>query len=188
MAKKSANQKLKNGGHLLTDTAGQPILCCQCGAVIFSRCRYGADRSASALPGSSARSVRPEAEQMSDLEPKTTGVTSHDSPTVIETRTVSILSSQAVRNSLECLDLKNRLKIRLILCYFLTSTLAFCVASCFALILLKAYGYETSDSFLQWLGGVTIAQVALLLGVFVQAVWQQENQTHSKSSNNRPAA
>jgi len=38
-------QQLNRGGHLLTDSAGNPAFCSQCGAVIFTTEGYGADKS-----------------------------------------------------------------------------------------------------------------------------------------------
>ncbi|MGP8199785.1 MAG: hypothetical protein ACLQU4_09825 [Limisphaerales bacterium] len=73
----------------------------------------------------------------------------------------------------ELLELKNRHRIRLMICKFLIFALGFSIVCCFLLIFLfLATGHELSESFLQRLCGVTIAQAAVLLAVFVRSVWR----------------
>jgi hypothetical protein len=73
----------------------------------------------------------------------------------------------------ELLELKNGHRIRLMICKFLIVALGFSIICCFLLIFLfLATGHQISESFLQRLCGVTIAQAAVLLAVFVRSVWR----------------
>ena len=73
-------------------------------------------------------------------------------------------------------ELQNRLYIRSWICRFLIQALGFSIVCCFCLILLNGFrlwGFQMDGSLLRWLCGATIAQIAVLLGVFVRAVWQK---------------
>ncbi len=93
---------------------------------------------------------------------------------VVEATAVPTPSPQA--NS-DLLDLKNRLHIRLMLCAFLMLALGYSIHRCFSLIFFYLqHGHQTSEGFLKWLCWVTIAQIAILLGVFVRAVWPKNKE------------
>jgi hypothetical protein len=73
------------------------------------------------------------------------------------------------------LELQNRAQIRFIICVFLLLALGFSIVCFFGLILLNGFhtwGFHMDDSFVKWLCGATIAQVAVILGIFARAVWQ----------------
>jgi hypothetical protein len=74
------------------------------------------------------------------------------------------------------LDLKNRLKIRLLICYFLIWATGVSVVCCFGLIFLQGFrfhGFHMNELFLKWIFGSTITEVVVLLGVFVRAAWEK---------------
>ena len=112
---------------------------------------------------------------MTDLQLNSTGKNAQGSPTVIESKTGSIVYYDEL---LEVIELKNRISIRTEICRFLMKALSFSTVCCFALVFLQgfqAWGFKISESFLRWLCGATIAQIAILLGVFTRAVWEKRN-------------
>jgi hypothetical protein len=77
---------------------------------------------------------------------------------------------------LKVLELQSRLKIRSTICNFLIRALGFSIVSCVALIFLNGFqpcGFHVDESFLKWFGGATVAQLAVLLGVFVTESWRK---------------
>ena len=73
-------------------------------------------------------------------------------------------------------ELQNRLHIRYKICEFLILALGFSTVSYVALILLNGfhpYSFHVNESFLEWFGEATIAQVAILLCVFVRESWRE---------------
>ncbi len=84
--------------------------------------------------------------------------------------------TQSFANSLAKLELKNRLKIRLVLCWILSATLAFSTVCFFGLVALKAFSLDVSGSLLGSVGAATVTQVSLLLGVFVRSVWREDTE------------
>lgn len=104
------------------------------------------------------------------------------SPIIIEARPVAVATPQA---SPELLELKNRHTIRLMLCCFLMVALGYSVHRCFSLIFFYLeHGHHISEAFLRWLCGATIAQIAIMLGVFVRAVWPRNDKKPQKSGKN----
>jgi hypothetical protein len=75
---------------------------------------------------------------------------------------------------------ENRLKIRLILCWFLVGITTLSTVTFLVLSVLKALGHPVSGSFLLWFGGTTVAVIVPLLKVFVRAVWQQAGRSPRK--------
>jgi hypothetical protein len=116
---------------------------------------------------------------MNDRQLKSEAVDISSPPTVIHTTPIP-RGHPSTHNALERLELANRLRIRLILCWFLVCTLTLSTLGFFGLTILKALRYEISETFLTWLGGATVTQVALLLGVFVRAVWRQDSEQSAK--------
>jgi hypothetical protein len=94
-------------------------------------------------------------------------------PTVLEAKPIARVRPKPPP---EVLELKNRLRIRTSICWFLMAALGYSVYRCFDLVSLYLQtGHQISERFLQWLCGATIAQVAVLLGVFVHGVWPKSD-------------
>jgi hypothetical protein len=61
------------------------------------------------------------------------------------------------------------------------AALGYSIYRCFDLITLYLQsGHQISERFLQWLCAATIAQVAVLLGVFVHGVWPKSEKSSIK--------
>jgi len=94
---------------------------------------------------------------------------------VVKAVEVEAVSEAQTKCSLEALELENRLRIRSTMCIFLVWALGFSTVCCFGLILLNGFHpweFHIEGALLKWLCGATIAQIALLLGVFARAVWR----------------
>jgi len=90
--------------------------------------------------------------------------------TVVEAKVIA--SVDPPKDSPELLELKNRLKIRSWICLFLMLALGFSIYKCFSLIFYYLeHGHQLGESFVKWLCAVTIAQIAVMLFVFVRSVW-----------------
>lgn len=90
--------------------------------------------------------------------------------TLVEAKIIG--SVDPPRDSPELLELKNRLRIRSWICLFLMLALGFSIYKCFSLIFYYLeHGHQLGESFVKWLCAVTIAQIAVMLSVFVRSVW-----------------
>jgi hypothetical protein len=118
-----------------------------------------------------------------EISAKGSGVraVTRNQPHTIATKLISG-SPAVIVESPDLLELKNRLKIRTMLCWFLMMTLGFSIACCFALIFVYLWrGHEFSEAFVKWLCGATVAQIAVFLGVFVRSVWHKVEKKPAKS-------
>jgi hypothetical protein len=128
---------------------------------------------------------------MADLQLKTTRAGAKPPPprAIIEAEVVSRTLSQPPDESIERLELKNRLKVRSDICEFLIKSLGFSTVCCFGLIILQGFhpfGFQMDAALLKWLCGTTIAQSGVLLTVFTNAVWQRTSRNPNRISRNSP--
>jgi hypothetical protein len=95
---------------------------------------------------------------------------------IVPWRSDTGLKKELLNRDFHRVELLNRLHIRSSICEFLILALGFSTVSYVALILLNGfhpYAFHVDESFLKWFGGATIAQVAILLGVFVRESWRE---------------